>query len=67
VGDLFAHFSHYRPSGALYVAGGSSSPASELTVAPRNWTRSWELNERRTGPDSRVTHRVVPSAPGGTL
>src|SRR2546425_7189691 len=30
---------------------GSSSPASEVTVAPRNSTRSWGLNERRIGPD----------------
>ena len=30
---------------------GNSSPASEVTVAPRNSTRRWGLNERRTGPD----------------
>jgi hypothetical protein len=28
------------------------SPASDVTVAPRNWMRSWGLNERRIGPDS---------------
>src|SRR6266404_7562663 len=30
---------------------GSRSPASEVTVAPRNSTRSCGLNERRIGPD----------------
>src|SRR5262245_37308162 len=30
---------------------GNSSPASEVTVAPWNSTRSWGLNHSRTGPD----------------
>ena len=40
----------FRPSRSSNSRG-NSSPASEVTVAPWNSTRSWGLNERRTGPD----------------